>query len=199
MQLAGAILGPPQWLGDWLRGSEAVPTVPPRYVIVLGGSGIPSESSLIRAYRAAEFGLGLTGATFIVSLPAEQAPDTSSVGRLRDELVLRGISREAIRMEYAALTTHEQAVNIRCMLGTGALPEPIVVVTSGYHMRRAMLCFRQEGFTHVRSVLASSVGAEAAPGRLAWVRYGIWDNAQRETEMARELTALLYYKLRGWI
>lgn len=199
LQIVFALTGPPDCLTDWLKGKQFAPNETPRVIVVLGGSGIPSESGLIRTYHAAEIGRGLTGTTFVVSLPTEENPDTSSVGRMRDELVLRGVPAAAILMETTGLNTHEQAVNVRQLLGDTVLHEPVVVVTSGYHMRRAVLCFREAGFTNVTGSLAESVGAEYDPGAWAWLRYGIWGNMAREAEIARELTALLAYKVRGWI
>lgn len=199
LQFVFALTGPPQWLTDWLVAAKMGPQTPPRTVVVLGGGGIPSESGLIRTYYAAHYGATLTNATFIVALPADGTPETSSVGRMRDELVIRGIPPEKIRMETRGLNTHQEAINIHQMLGDAALHEPIVIVTSGYHMRRAVLSFRAQGFTNVAALHAHGIDAEADPGPLAWLRYTIWYHWSCEAEIARELVALLSYKLKGWI
>jgi uncharacterized SAM-binding protein YcdF (DUF218 family) len=199
LQIALVLTGPPQRLADWLNGEGLQPRETPRYIVVLGGGGIPSGSSLLRLYHAALFGRGLTGTTFIVSLPTDTTPDTSSVGRMRDELVMRGIPASAIRMETRGLNTHEQAVNIYEMLAPQERDEHILVVTSDYHVRRAVLSFRKAGFTHVDGLLAYSTGAEGDVGLFAWLRYTIWGNSEREIRMLRELSALLAYKLKGWV
>ena len=198
-QLVLVIIGPPQSLLDWLTGENLPKPKPPRYIIVVGGGGIPSDTGLLRTWHAAEFGRGLTGTTFIVSLPADAAPDTSSVGRMRDELVLRGIPASAIQMEFHGRNTHEQAVNVFALIGPAHRDDPVVVVTSGFHMRRTLLAFRKAGFTHVDPLAAASIVAEADPGPHVWWRYTLWSNWEREDEIARELTAMLVYKLRGWI
>jgi len=199
LQVLGVLIGPPRWLQDWLSATAYLPKEQPRYIIVLGGGGIPSTSTLIRTYYAAEYGRGLTGTTFIVSLPTDSDPNTSSVGRMRDELVRRGIPASSIQMEYRGLDTHQEAAYIRKMLDASAIHEPILVISSEYHLRRAMLCFRKEGFTRVSALDASGIGAEAEMGPWSWLRYGIWNNAGNEARIIREFLALLTYKLRGWI
>jgi uncharacterized SAM-binding protein YcdF (DUF218 family) len=198
-QILVALVGPPQRVIDWLEMPEIAPRETPRNLVVVGGGGIPSGSTLLRTYYAAQYGKNLTGTTFIVSLPADGDPETSSVGRMRDELVLRGIPSSAIRMEYRGLNTREQAVNVQRLLGHEALDQPILIVTSGYHMRRAVSCFRKLGFTRVAGLLASDIGAEAEIGPWGWLRYGIWGHLEREIRVLRELAALATYRLEGWI
>lgn len=201
LQVTIGLLGIPGWLIGWLAHDAAELDVPPRYVVVLGGGGIPSASGLIRTYYAAEIGTNLTGATFIVSLPCDGDPETNSVGRMRNELVLRGISRSAVRMEYRSFNTHEQAVSIARMLGEGALAEPMLLVTSPYHVRRALLCFRKAGFKRVACAAAYDVGPEAdfGGGMQLNLRYGLWANLQALVDFERELVALALYGLKGWI
>ena len=116
---------------------------------------------------------------------------------MRNELVLRGIPAGRVLLDTRGLNTYQQAANIRQMLGPTAEPEPLVIVTSGFHMRRALLCFRKQGFAHAAVLNAASIDAEADPGWLAYLRYGVWSNAVTEIEMLRELTAILAYKLQG--
>jgi uncharacterized SAM-binding protein YcdF (DUF218 family) len=199
LQILLAVTGPPQGIVDWLQMPELAPQETPRNVVVLGGGGIPSGSSLLRTYYAAQYGKSLTGTTFVVALPADANPETSSVGRMRDELVLRGVPLSAIRMEYRGLNTHEQSVNVQRLLGPEARDQPILIITSGYHMRRAVLCFRNLGFTNVSGLLASDIGAEAEIGPWGWLRYGAWANLERGIRVSRELAALAEYKFEDWI
>jgi uncharacterized SAM-binding protein YcdF (DUF218 family) len=199
LQLLVTVAGPPRCIVDWLEMPEIAPREIPRSIVVLGGGGIPSGSSLLRAYYAAQYGKNLTGTTFVVALPADGDPETSSVGRMRDELVLRGIPAAAIRMEYHGLNTREQAVNVQRLLGPEALDQPILIVTSGYHMRRAVACFRRLGYTRIAGLLASDIGAEAEIGPWGWLRYGVWSHLEQEVRILRELTALAIYRLEGWI
>jgi uncharacterized SAM-binding protein YcdF (DUF218 family) len=199
LQILLAVTGPPQGIVDWLQMPEIAPQETPRNVVVLGGGGIPSGSSLLRTYYAAQYGKSLTGTTFVVALPADANPETSSVGRMRNELVLRGVPLSAIRMEYRGLNTHEQCVNVQRLLGPEARDQPILIITSGYHMRRAVLCFRNLGFTNVSGLLASDIGAEPEIGPWGWLRYGAWANLERGIRVSRELAALAAYKFEDWI
>ena len=198
-QIIAALVGPPRCVIRWLEMPEIAPRETPRNIVVLGGGGIPSGSSLLRTYYAAQYGAGLPETTFVVSLPTDGNPDTSSVGRMRDELVLRGVPPAQIRMEYHGLNTYEQAVDIQKILGADALSESLLVVTSGYHMRRAVDCFRKLGYTKVSGLLASEVGEEADSGPWSWLRYGIWGHLDREILILRELTALAAYKIENRI
>ena len=197
LQLLLALVGTPLALRDWLNGTACYPRETPRYVIVLSGGGIPSGSSLIRAYYAAQFGLSLTGTTFVVAMPTDQDPEHSSVGRFRDELVLRGIPVNHVLMETHGRNTYQQAGNIRQLLGTAAIHQPILVVTSEFHVRRAMMCFRKQGFEHVAGLDAAGISAEAYPGLFAFLRYRFWGNLHSQITVIRELSATFGYKLAG--
>lgn len=200
LQILIALLGIPPFLYTMVAyapGPEVLGD--PKFVVVLGGGGIPSESGLIRTYCAATIGKAASNATFVVSLPAESNPITNSVGRMRDELVMRGVSSNQVLMEYKALNTHEQAVNIAEMLGSAALDENLMIVTSPYHMRRAVMCFRKAGFRNIIGVAAVSIGPEADVGKGVLLRYAFWANLQAENEIAREICALIYYQVKDWI
>jgi uncharacterized SAM-binding protein YcdF (DUF218 family) len=171
----------------------------PRYMIVLGGGGIPSESGLIRTYYAAVMGRAFSNATVVVALPSDGDPETSSVGRMRDELVMRGLSADSILMEYRGLNTHQQAANIRAMLGPDVVEEPVLLVTSPYHVRRSVLTFRKVGFRNVAGEASVEMGAEADVGGRILLRYSFWQNLESQSFMVRELVAILYYRFRGWI
>ena len=166
---------------------------------MLGGGGIPSESGLIRTFHAAELRKTNPGAQFIVSLPSDGDPATNSVGRMRDELVMRGVPAKSIRLESAAVNTHEQAVNVAKLLGPAALTSEVRIVTSGWHLRRSIECFRKTGFTNAHIEGALSVSAEADVGGGTFLRYGLWANLSSGVEFLREGLAVLAYKARGWM
>jgi len=199
LQLVVAATGVPGFVYRWFTGQDLVSAHVPAYIVVLGGGGIPSESGLIRTYYAAQTAMVYTGAMVVVSLPADGALEESSVGRMRDELVMRGVSRGAILMEHEALNTHEQAVKIRAMLPAEAREKPLMIVTSPTHMRRALLAFRKAGFRKLAGLPAVGIGAEADPGPGAALRYRFWANLEFQVRALRELCALAYYGARGWI
>ena len=188
----------PDWAMEWLSCKEIKPPEQPQYVVLMGGS-IPSRAGLIRAYYAAEFGRGRTGITHIISMPANVDPRDSGPNRVIEELVLRGIPASEILLETKASDTYEEAVYIRDMLGAGALAEPLVIVTSPSHMRRAFLCFRKQGFRNVTCLPAEDTFYEVDIGGWGFFRYTFWYRLGSQAEIARELVAMTVYKLRGWI
>ena len=198
LQIGVASCPLPEWVMEWLSCKDIKPAEQPRYVVLMGGS-IPSQAGLIRAYYAAEFGRGRTGITHIISIPANEDPSESGPDRVRDELVLRGIPASEILFESRASDTYEEAVFIRDMLGDGALAEPLLIVTSPSHMRRAFLCFRKQGFRNVTCLPAEDTFYEVDIGGWGFFRYTFWYRLGSQAGIARELVAMAVYKLRGWI
>lgn len=197
LQAAGALLGWHRRPLAWLRAAAFDPPAP-AVIVVLGGGGIPSESGLLRCYHAATLARAHPDALCIVSLPADD-PEEQSTGRMRDELVMRGVAPERILMEARARNTHEQAVAVREMLGDAGLEAPVWIVTSGAHTRRALLCFQRQGFRSVHGLTARVTGAEGDMGPGTFWRYGLWSHLETQIEILREWTALGYYWRRGWI
>jgi uncharacterized SAM-binding protein YcdF (DUF218 family) len=171
----------------------------PRYIVVLGGGGIPSDTGLMRTYFGARHSIAFPDATVIVALPADEDPETSSVGRMKDELVLRGVPASSILMETEGDNTYEQAERIRAMLGPGVIDDPVHIVTEPTHLRRSILCFRKAGFSRVFGVGTRNTGAEADLGSGTFLRYTLWTNLQLQIRVLREIIATGMYKLRGWI
>ena len=188
----------PEWFMGWLSCSGMEVEHEPRYVVVLGHD-IPSQAGLICAYYAAKSGQGRTGITYIIAMPTNDDPDDSSPGRIRDELVLRGIPGPDILFETTGLNTHQQAVRVREMIGDEALTQPLLLVTSPSHMRRALLCFRKQGFTRITCLPAYDTSGQIDLGPWVFFRYTFWARLEWQATIARELTALVVYKLRGWI
>lgn len=184
---------------SWLRvpGTEA--TKDPAYIVVLGGGGIPSDTGLMRTYFGAMHSLAHPDATVIVSLPADENPGTSSVGLMKDELVMRGVPATSILMETRGRNTREQASNIRDMLDPAAFTEPLHIVTERTHLRRSLLCFRKAGFTRVYGIGTYNTSAEADAGAWTFLRYTLWSNLQLQIRVLREVIATGMYWLRGWI
>ncbi len=194
-----ACIGIPRPFVNWITMAEAALATEPDYIVVLGGGGIPSESGLIRTYYGAEASHQFPEAEVIVSLPTEEDPEVSSVGRMRDELVMRGVPASVVRMEHKALNTHQQSEAIRELIGLDQLQSPVLIVTSPEHMRRSILSFRRAGFHNVGGLHASSMNHESDPGKATFARYGFWSTLRTEVSYLREMVALAYYRLRGWV
>ncbi len=72
---------------------------------------------------------------------------------MRDILTERGVNEERLILEDRAGTTKENFANIARMIPKD---EPVVMITSGYHMDRAVRNAAEEGFEHVMRLPAGS-------------------------------------------
>lgn len=61
-------------------------------------------------------------------------------------LVLMGVPLDSIMLENNARNTRESAVNVKQLLQNDA-KEDFLLITSGFHMRRSLACFRKAGLT----------------------------------------------------
>jgi uncharacterized SAM-binding protein YcdF (DUF218 family) len=201
---------------SWLANDPQQLQGSPDYVVLLSGGGIPSESGLMRSYQAAALAHQYPAAQVLVAMPEEADEATSSTRRMFDEFAMRGVPQARLTLEGAGRNTHEQAVNIRAMLGAATNQPALLVVTSPDHMKRSLLTFRKAGFTRVYGAAAFDVainadlsydvdtlglGGSAASGvgQSMMVRYEFWNNLMAEARIVREYFALAYYKVNGWI
>jgi len=99
--------------------------------------------------------------------------------------------------------------------GTGGEAASLLIVTSPEHLYRAVLTFKKAGFIKVDGLPAFEVAIESditfIAGKLGGrklipdigqnitIRYQFWTQVHYEELIIRELFALGYYKLKGWI
>jgi uncharacterized SAM-binding protein YcdF (DUF218 family) len=127
--------------------------------------------------------------------PGDDSTATPEAVAMQRELVRLGVPPERILVEMASEDTHAQAQRIQPVLADHEA-DPFVLVTSGWHLPRSMGTFRRAGMTPVASAAEGrSVGGEEAgllflPSESALARSRL---------MAREVFALIYYRLRGWL
>jgi uncharacterized SAM-binding protein YcdF (DUF218 family) len=193
---------------------------PPEYVILLGGGGMPSESGLIRCWYTAGVANYFQHSGVIIALPGDTGDSLSSVNGMKRELILRGISPERILTEDSGTNTRSQALNIFRRIGElTSDPDPrfrsLLIVTSPEHLNRAVLTFRKAGFMKVdglpafESAIESDITFDAGKlggrkmipdiGKNLTLRYQFWTQLHYEELIFRELFALGYYKVKGWI
>lgn len=185
------------------------------YIILLGGGGIPSESSLIRTYYAERAAQLFPEAKIIIALPSDQTDSTSSIHLMAEELELHGVCPDRILFEDKGTNTRSQALNIKRLFFQHDSTAHLLIVTSPYHMLRAVSVFEKIGFTTVGGFPAfekankkdtnfkpKETGGNSyvpnindQPG----IRYSLWAGLQKELLVLREYAALSYYKLKGWI
>ena len=146
-------------------------------------------------------------------MPGDLKDSLSTPQLMKKELELRGINPELIRFENEGTNTRAQALNCQ---GLVKMQSSILLVTSPEHMRRSVLCFQKAGFEKVNALPAFENAVEAdlsfdddklggnktlVPdiGESINMRYQLWNHLKYEILIAREMVALAYYKLRGWI
>ena len=105
---------------------------------------------------------------------------------MRDLMVNQGVPAAVITVEDAATSTHENALFVANILA-GA-DGPYVLLTSDYHMGRALSAFRKAG------VVASPLPFPDAGKRLndITLRWNVF------LDLAGETAKVAYYKIRGW-
>ncbi|MFY9151963.1 MAG: YdcF family protein [Prolixibacteraceae bacterium] len=206
----------PFWGYYWLGTSESKIAERPDFIVLLGGGGMPSESNLMRAFFVHRAAAKSPDSRIIITIPGDTA-DTSSTARLvANELIVKGIERNRIYYEELGKNTRSQALKLQTFHAENLINKPILLVTSPEHMRRAVLTFRKAGFKRVSALPAFENALEADlvfkddelggnkvlipdVGGNTTVRYQFWNHLKYEILIAREIAALGYYKLRGWI
>jgi uncharacterized SAM-binding protein YcdF (DUF218 family) len=105
---------------------------------------------------------------------------------MRDLMVNQGVPPAIITVEDAAISTRDNALFVGRILAGG--DGPYVLLTSDYHMGRALRTFRKAG------VAASPLPFPDANKRLNDItqRWNVF------LELADETTKVAYYRIRGW-
>ncbi len=188
---------------------------PPATIVMLSGAGIPSGDGLLRTYYTARLARANPAARVIISVPGDTADSMSAPRLVAAEMMMRGVPRQSIQFENTGRNTREQAQKLASTLTTEQLIQPLTIVTSPEHNRRAVLAFRKCGFREVSGLPTFEIALEAdlrfrdsdlkgnkmAPdiGNNLQVRYQFWTHLKYEVLIIREYFALSYYKIRGWI
>lgn len=206
----------PYWGYYWLGTSQSKITGNPDYIVLLGGGGMPSESSLMRAFFVFKAATESPESHIIISIPGNPSDSTSTARLVAAELISKGIDKQRILYEEQGTNTRSEAIYLKKFNSENLTNKSILLVTSPEHMRRAVLVFKKAGFTHISALPTfenaleadlifkdNELGGNKLPvpniGNNVEVRYQFWNHLKYEILIARELTALGYYKLRGWI
>jgi uncharacterized SAM-binding protein YcdF (DUF218 family) len=173
------------WWARKLAGPMDDPTG--EILIVLGGSaledGIIGESSYwrsvyaVRAYRQSPF------ARVIVSGGGQFHPAAS----MRDFLVASGIPADRIMVENRSVSTRENAVYTKQLIASDN--RRLVLLTSDYHMFRALRAFRKVGLNVTPRPFPDASKRSASVSE----RWPVF------FELCEEEVKTGYYWVRGWI
>jgi uncharacterized SAM-binding protein YcdF (DUF218 family) len=208
-----ALTEQPFWGYHWLGTSKSEMKWKPTHIIMMGGGGMPSQSNLMRSWYVEKAAKTFPQATVIIAIPGEISDSLSTPQIVKKELIMRGVNPDKIVFENEATNTRAQALNCQ---KTIKMQTPILLVTSPEHMRRSVLSFQKVGFEKVNALPAFENALEAdlsfkdddlggnktgVPdvGKSINARYQLWNHLKYEILIAREIVALTYYRLRGWI
>lgn len=210
-----ALTSGPYWIIYWLGTSNIKFSGKPEFIIMMGGSGMPSESNLIRSYYASTVAKQFPDSKIIIALPGDTTDLNSALIKIKEELCIRGIDENRIFFENKGRNTREQAIHIVDHYSKRILSEPVGIVTSPEHMKRSILTFRKIGFKDIGGYPSFEYAIECdvkydddllggnkyVPdiGDNLNLRYQFWNHMKYEIIFIREFLALGYYKVKGWI
>jgi uncharacterized SAM-binding protein YcdF (DUF218 family) len=195
-----------RWLGE--TGSHF--RFEPDVIVMLGGSGMPSESNLIRLYYTAHWANIYDQSRIIIAHPH----DSGVAGTMTDYLVSNGIDSSRISLMLDGTNTREQALML--IAGDSSLTsQKMALVTSPENMYRTIRVFRKLGYNQIGGISAfenamfvdlsykhKSIGGKAftpdVSGNLD-LRYNFWNYLKLEITCLREWVAIGYYWVNGWI
>lgn len=175
------------WWGNLLAGEWTDPSGD--VLIVLGGATVGETFVGENSYWRALYGVRAwrQGGFRRVLICGGGAPVPVSE-LMRDFITAYGVPSNAIQIETLSANTHENALNARKALG----PEPqgrLVLLTSDYHMFRAMRLFRKAGL-NVTPYPIPDVLKRSVRWRSRWPAF---------LDLVTETAAIGWYAAHGWI
>ena len=184
-------------------------------IVIMGGGAMPSESALMRLWYAVEEAQKNPQAKVLVAMPGVLADSSCALTGMYNYLLENGVGSERILVENKGVNTRSQALNCFRMVNEGKVKGPVMLISSPVHMKRSVLAFKKAGFSSIygRPAFEDYIAVDLAfdddelggdkiipdVGNSTLLRYQFWDYLHYEIELCREYTALLYYKLKGWI
>lgn len=198
----------------WLGTSSIKAVLTPEYIVVMGGSAMPGKSGLIRSYYAGMIAKEFSESKIIIALPGDIYDTNSSICLMQKELEIRTIDPDRIILENKGRNTRFQALEIKKIIPDEK--SSVLIVTSPEHMRRAIRAFEKTGFQYVNGIPAfdavhdfelifkdEELGGKnrflPEIGNNTQIRYQFWKHLEYEIIFIREIVALGYYNLKGWI
>jgi uncharacterized SAM-binding protein YcdF (DUF218 family) len=206
--VAGGLTPLPEWGLRVLEERFPAPTVLPARIdgiVVLGG-----DLSADLAATRPGYGLGAGGGGRAIGFAVlarrypnaklvysggsgsliSDAREADAAARLFNDL---GLPTDSMIFERESRTTWENAT----LAAPAAKPQPAetwLLVTSAYHMPRAMGAFRRAGWP----VTAYPAGFLTPPADAAPLRFGVEKNLSFSDRLAHEIIGLVMYRVRGY-
>lgn len=203
----------PYYAYHWLGTSLVEPQKQaPEYIVLLGAGSVPGNETLLRIYYTAEMARKYPLSQIIVALPSDSLEfKNSDHRRMLHQMIQSGIDSSRIISETKGSNTYLQSRQVFKIVGQ---PQArLLIVSSPEHIRRSILTFKKTGFTNLNGQPAfegyfdenllvedpSEKQSLQKPGQNLSLRYNMWSYLQYEIKVLREITALAFYKLKGYI
>jgi uncharacterized SAM-binding protein YcdF (DUF218 family) len=200
----------PYHVHHWLGSHESGYKFYPDEIIFLGGSGMPSESNLMRIYYVSALAKKFPQAKVMVVHPI----DERVIAVMKEELLLRGIDSSRIEIEKEGTNTRDQAMSV-AMHYPRLLKRHVLLVTAAESMLRTVSAFRKAGFESVGGQPAYETpmfvnldyNFKKSGGKIyipdvsdnMALRYNFWNYLKLEISCLREFVAIGYYWVNGWM
>jgi len=197
-----------RWLGESMQ-TDSLTHSQPSHIVMLGGGGMPSESNLIRLYYCAQLANEFPNAPMLIVHP----PDTLVAKQMVRFLLGYGMDASRISFVHQGTNTRAQVLALSNILQNKKAS--LVLVTAPENMRRSVLAINKVGFENVIAVPAfenamfldldydfRKIGGRSYVPDVSsndGLRYDFWNYLKLEIICIREMIALAYYKLNGWI
>jgi len=178
------------WWAGWLNGPYS--DAPGEVLLVPTGAVLPDGVIGLGAYWRAVYTLNAWRANksrlILLSGGGTYAPQYAEANVVRDFLLANGVSASVITVETASISTRENAVFSAPL--AAALPGRKLLLTSDYHMFRALRVYRKAGI-------------ECKPFPIPDIKkrsLASWRNRGNAfLELSFETIKIVYYAARGWI
>lgn len=170
-----------------LGGAEDARADPPRELAGLNEAAERLTEAVALARRYPQARIVFSGGT--AALATENAPESLAMGRLLEAL---GVPKERLLLEGKSRDTYENAVLTKRLVNP-APGERWLLITSGWHMPRAIGCFRKAGFP----VEAWTVDYRTNGRVELWPNPSITVGLRQIDFVMKEYVGLVMYYLRG--
>jgi uncharacterized SAM-binding protein YcdF (DUF218 family) len=182
---------------------------PHKLAIVLTGSTIPNLKPSDRVYftRGADrvthtvqlYKLGLIEKILISGgVGSLSGSDEPEANKFRSAMTMMGVPAEVISIENETRNTAESAIAVVPLLKqNGFVPKDCVLITSSFHMRRSLACYRKAGvdldafttdfFAHERLFYLDELFVPQLDAMIIW------------NKLFKEWVGMIAYKVMGYI
>tara|TARA_B100001245_G_C22865307_1_gene416129 strand:- start:812 stop:1573 length:762 start_codon:yes stop_codon:yes gene_type:complete len=124
-------------------------------------------------------------------------PDKLESVALKDFILTRGVKKRDLIIDPKSRNTYENAVESKKILDSlGIADQPILLITSAFHMKRAVRCFNKQGVDNV------PFPVDFKSDQLDWSMVWIIPSAEAITTwqlMLKEYVGMLAYSITGYI